>query len=160
MDSRSKGVTQRANPAPKTRGIGAPDLSHDVDAFIEQLTRKYAKRLSNRPQAFKKRVLRLIAFQLPPRPRPAGRPQQARISLAASLYQQQCEEVRQEMKPHQVNWLPIAQQCIPGFRRIKDGPRRRTAIQTLRNSVYARLKRIKLEKKPHGSSHTRIPRAY
>jgi len=69
---------------------------------------------------------------------------------------QQREEIRQRRRAR-VNWQPIAQQCIPGFQGIKDGPTRRTAIQTLRNSVYARLKRIEAKKLSRRSSHKQTP---
>lgn len=130
-------------------------LSADVEQFVSLLKSKYPNRIRNRPQAFKKRLLRLIAAKLPPYPKPAGRPPQSSISRAADLYQEQLAGMAQG-KRKDVNWLPIAQACIPHFRRL-NGYRRKDAIRTLRNSVYARLHRRQAKKRPRRLSHPIIP---
>ena len=132
-------------------------LSADVEQFVSLLKSKYPNRIRNRPQAFKKRLLRLIAAKLPPYPKPAGRPPQSSISRAADLYQEQLAGMAQG-KRKDVNWLPIAQACIPHFRRL-NGYRRKDAIRTLRNSVYARLHRRQAKKRPRRLSHPIIPAA-
>ena len=130
-------------------------LSDDVDAFIATLKEKYADRVQHRPQAFKNRLLTLIAARLPPYPKPAGRPRQSRVSHAAEMYREQLAEMAKGNR-QEVNWLPVARVCIPHFQRL-NSYRRKDAIRTLRNSVYARLHRKEAKKHPRRLSAPIIP---
>lgn len=78
---------------------------------------------------------------LPEHKRP-GPKQKPHISRAAELVRIQEREIRQG-KRRKVNWLPIAEECIPGFAKIRTPSRRSKSIDQLRNSTYQRLKRLR-----------------
>jgi hypothetical protein len=138
-----------------TVGQDSLNLADDVDTFIALLKHKYPQRIKTRPNAFKQRVLRLIAVRLPPYPRPAGRPRQPLVSRATDLYRRQRKEVRQG-NLRDVNWLPTARECIPGFNRATHY-RRLALIRNLRNAVYVRLNRVGAKKLPRRLSDRTIP---
>jgi hypothetical protein len=112
-------------------------LETEVQRFAESLLRQHANRVKRRPKAFKRRVLVLIALQLPPYPKPSGRPQQSRIAKAAEMYAKQQREIA-EGRRDRVNWNPIANRCIVGYRRIRSVPSRQAAVRRLRDAVYRR----------------------
>jgi hypothetical protein len=112
-------------------------LAKWVREFTEALKREFSRRMVRRSKAFKRRVLALVAVNLPPYPKPTGRPRQPRITEAATMYAAQLREVQQGMRKA-VNWRPIAQRCIPGYNAIRSNDTRRAALDRLRDSVYAR----------------------
>lgn len=61
------------------------------------------------------------------------------------MYLEQRREIQQGIR-RKVNWHPIGQECIDGYDSIRSDWRRRAVLLTLRNSVYARLKRRKGKK--------------
>jgi hypothetical protein len=120
-------------------------LETEVQRFAENLLLRYAKRVKRRPKAFKRRVLALIALQLPPYPKPSGRPQQSRITKAAEMYAKQLREIA-EGRRDRVNWNPIANRCIAGYRRIRSLPSLQAAVRRLRDAVYRRRRSHRKEK--------------
>lgn len=112
-------------------------LPKRVRDFTEALKRDFSHRIAQRPKAFKRRLLALVAVNLPPYPKPTGRPREPHITEAASMYATQLREVEREARKH-VNWGPIAQRCIPGYNAIRSKDTRRAALDRLRDSVYAR----------------------
>ncbi len=130
---------QNTSQAPPTAppGPAEPRLDALVDRFIAEIERRLPRRLHTRPKALKRRILYLIRVKLPPRPRPTGRPPRIHITRALEMYREQKREVEQG-KRAEVNWLPIAQECIPGFAKIRSELKRRVDVTRLRNAVYAR----------------------
>ena len=120
-------------------------LETEIQRFAEDLLRQFAKRVKRRPKAFKRRVLALIALQLPPYPKPSGRPQQSRITKAAEMYAKQLREIA-EGRRDRVNWNPIANRCIAGYRRIRSLPSRQAAVRRLRDAVYRRRRSHRIDK--------------
>jgi len=118
-------------------------LNRMVKRFVAELRQEYPDRFKRRAKPFKERVLSLIRLHLPPYPKPGGRPPKPSITKAAEMYKQQQREWKGR-KPFKANWLPIARECVPGFRNIRTAARRRTVLGKLRNSVYARLGRNKV----------------
>ena len=116
-------------------------LESEVQRFVEALRRQYAGRAQRRPKAFKRRVLSLIAVQLPPYPKPSGRPQQSRITKAAEMYAKQQREIAAGRRDC-VSWNPIANRCIAGYRKIHSVPWRQAELRRLRDAVYRRQRRI------------------
>jgi hypothetical protein len=132
----------------RDRADPAGTLDQDVRAFTALLMQKYPERIRLRPKPMKKRVLSLLNHHLPPYPGPLGRPQESRISKALNLYRDQQDQrsAVREGKREKVDWVPIAECCIPGFGKIRSKDRRRAEVVRLRNSAYARLKREKRKK--------------
>lgn len=123
-------------------GEEAPGLEADVDSFVAAIKRRYARRFAYRPRAFTRRVASLVLSRMLPEHKRPGPKQKPRISRAAELVKIQEREIRQG-KRRKVNWLPIAEQCIPGFAKIRMESRRSKSIDQLRNSTRQRLKRLR-----------------
>jgi hypothetical protein len=77
----------RAAPLPRL------SLPKRVREFTEDLKRDFSHRIARRPKAFKPRLLALISINLPRNPKPTGRPREARITEAASMYLAQLREI-------------------------------------------------------------------
>jgi hypothetical protein len=129
--------------SPKGSGEGPASpasLPKRIREFTETLKREFSHRILRRSKAFKRRVLTLISVNLPPYPKPTGRPRQPHVTEAVNMYAAQCREVGQGALKR-VNWRPIAQRCIPGYNSIRSNDTRRVALNRLRDSVYARSRR-------------------
>ncbi len=112
-----------------------------IRRFAAELSQLFANRIERRPKAFKRRVVDLIGMALPPYPKPSGRPRQARITKATAMYvRQRGEKVEGHRK--RINWNPIANSCLAGYRKIRSLAKRQAEIRRLRNSVYARLRSL------------------
>ena len=144
---------------PEAADASAPDrasLDTLVEQFVSAIERGFPQRLKRRPKTLKRRVQYLIRTKLPPHPRPAGRPPRIHITRAVEMYRRQKREVEQG-KRAEVNWLPIAQECIPGFAKIRSELKRRVEVTRLRNAVYARERRkCGAHKRRRRSSHRDI----
>jgi len=124
----------------------ADSLEADIERFTEGLRRKYPSRIARRPKAFKSRVVSLVKQNLPPHPKPSGRPKNLRVTRAAEMYAEQLREMKRGRRKR-VNWIPIAKACIAGFDQIRSEYARRRKLDTLRDAVYAR-RRARKSKKP------------
>src|SRR5882762_2394260 len=84
--SRSGGTSRRKRGG--TKRLGSRMIALDVRAkrFSEDLKKYFSAWIKRSPRAFKKRVLSRVASQLPPYPRPAGRPRSDNITKAVNLY--------------------------------------------------------------------------
>lgn len=131
--------TKPEEAASGRRAHRARSLRVNVKSFVDLLFSEYPDRIKRRPKAFKRRIIALFKVHLPPYRKPAGRRQQQRVTMAASMYASQLSEMR-EGRRSEVTWAPIAARCIPGFAAIKTEYRRRVEIKRLRDSVYRRLK--------------------
>jgi hypothetical protein len=69
-------------------------LPKRVREFTQELKRDFPHRIAQRSKAFKRRVLALVAVNLPPYPKPTGRPRQPHITEAANMYAAQLREVK------------------------------------------------------------------
>ena len=141
-------MTER-NPDPAARetapqrddlGPGKDTLAADVAALASQLLEKYAQRFRRRPVPIKKRILKILATQLPPYPRPAGRKPSENVTRASRLYAEQQREVRDGVR-QSVDWLGIARECSPAFATARSHTRRTELLRRLQSAVYARQKR-------------------
>jgi len=137
--SRSGGISRRKGRGTKRFGSRMIALDARAKRFAEDLKKYFSAWIKRSPRAFKKRVLSRVASQLPPYPRPAGRPRSENITKAVNLYRRQKREIRNHQRG-KVNWMLIGKECIPNcgtmslyLRRIRLG--------NLRNAVHARLKR-------------------
>ena len=119
---------------------GRDTLAADVAAFASQLLEKYDQRFRRRPVPIKKRILKLLAAQLPPYPRPAGRKPSENVSRACRLYADQQREVRDGGR-QSVDWVGIARECSPAFATARSHTRRTELLRRLQSAVYARQKR-------------------
>jgi hypothetical protein len=153
-------------PAPEGSGSGAPgptperqeerkpprtDLNEIVCGWVHDLEQWNPARMKRRPKALKQQVLKVLRRHLPPYPRPAGRPAKRNITEATRMFGQQRREISAGTR-QRTNWQVIVTKCVPGFGKIRSDSRRRVVTTTLRNSVYARLKR-------QAARHTRNHRA-
>ena len=125
-------------------------LEAAVARFTEELTSDFETRIRRRAKVFKNRVLKLVSRQLPPYPRPTGRPQQQRITRAAEIYLRQCAEIERGTRKR-VTWSPIALRCIPRFRKIRSEYKRRAEIKRLRDSVYRRIRAQQRQEATNGN---------
>jgi hypothetical protein len=116
-------------------------LEADARQFSDDLLRRYGTRIKRRPKAFKSRVLALIRLNLPPYPKPRGRPRQLRVTRAAEMYAKQLRE-RDAGTRKQITWQPIARRCVAGFAKIRSAALRRAEIGRLRDAVYARRRHM------------------
>ena len=144
-------LASASRPEPTRRSLAA-----DLARFIGELKARYPDRLTRRPRAFKARLMRLIDHQLPPYPRAGGRPRSALITRAAEMYKTQRQAVL-EGKQRGVNWNTIALECITGYRQFRSDVHRRDVLNKLRNSVYARLRRKRTNKRKLGLSRQNTP---
>ena len=116
-------------------------LETDVRQFSDHLLRRYVTRIKRRRNAFKSRVLALVRLNLPPYPKPRGRPRQLRVTRAAEMYAKQLREKDEGTRKH-ITWQPIARRCIAGFAKIRSDTLRRAEIGRLRDAVYARRRHM------------------
>ena len=132
-------------------GAGRPlpgaSLPQRVREFTGMLRREFSLRMARRSKAFKRRVLALVAMNLPPYPKPTGRPRQPHVTEAAKLYAEQRRQVEKGVRKT-VNWYPIARRCIPGFGAIRSRNTLRAELGRLRDSVYARSRRPGIGRSP------------
>lgn len=117
-----------------------PTLESLVSDLVQQIRTHYPDRLTLRPAAVRRRIVRLIDIGLLPFSRPSGRPRLQKVNNAVEMYRRHIEAVRRgDLK--RVNWNAIALECIPGFAKIRTEPSRRDELKRLRDAVHARLRR-------------------
>lgn len=110
-----------------TRKVGTPerDLEKDVRKFSVFLRQRYFDRIARDARAFKESAVRLLRYELPPRP---GRPRDDTVTRAT--------EMRAKRQP----WSAVYCKCIPGYGHLDPGNRQLLASR-LRTAVRSRRSR-------------------
>ena len=145
-ETRLTGPTSQSLDALAGEAPPRVSLETAVRRFTETLNRDYANRIKRRPEAFRSRVIALVRLNLPPHPKPSGRPQQPRITRAVEMYATQLLE-KQRGSRKRINWNAIAKNCIPGYVKIRSEYKRRVEIDRLRDGVYGRRRLGKRKKR-------------
>lgn len=84
MEYRNTGQNEPSRPphAERSNSQSADSVERTITSFIKQLRRRFEIDLARDPKAFKKRVVKLVRRELPPR---RGRPNDPRLDAAAQM---------------------------------------------------------------------------
>jgi hypothetical protein len=137
-------VKKRRRPR-GTDGLPEP-MCAEVITFGAHLSESFASVFAANPR-MKFRVARLIAAQLPPLPRPPGRPAYAQVTSAIAL-RKQLRAKHPEWSYRKV-WRGIYRALIPNYRTLGQ-IERREAQRQLRQGLHWRLSARRRRRKRYG----------
>ena len=130
---------------PPTDGLPEP-MRAEVITFGAQLGESFASAFAANPR-LKFRAARLIAAQLPPLPRPPGRPGYVQVTRAIALRKQL--RAKHPQWSHRKVWRRIYRALIPNHRTLGK-IERREAERQLRQTMHWRLTARRRRRKRYG----------